>query len=80
MDSELADVVGKLHPMYQTGFDTGSNGSEPPMDLNKVTRLKQKKKEDTFAKLLSKDREPFEEILSQLLLKLQDSMDNSLII
>lgn len=59
-ESGLADVVGKLHPIYHSGFDTGSNGREPPMDLNRVTRPKVKKREEPFAKFLSKDREyPF---------------------
>ena len=48
MDSGLTDVVGKLHPIYQSGFDSGSNGREPPMDLNRVTRPKQMKREDPF--------------------------------
>ena len=63
MDSGLADFVGKLHPMYQSGFDTGSNGREPSIDLNRVTQPKQKKREDHFAKLLSKDSDSFREIL-----------------
>ena len=65
-ESGLADVVGKLHPMYQSGFDTGSSGREPSMDLNRVTRLKVRKREDPFAKFLSKDREdPFKIILNE---------------
>ena len=63
-ESGLDNVVGKLHPMYQSGFDTGSNGREPPMDLNRVTRPKAKEREDPFAKLLSRERDdPFREIL-----------------
>ncbi|MBI2647437.1 hypothetical protein HYW99_03080, partial [Candidatus Woesearchaeota archaeon] len=62
-ESGLADVVGKLHPMYHSGYETGSNGREPPIDLNRVTRPKQKKREDPFAKFLGKKEDPFREIL-----------------
>ena len=63
-ESGLVDVVSKLHPMYQSGFDTGSGGREPPIDLNRVTRPKPKKRDDRFSKFLSREREDsFREIL-----------------
>lgn len=37
-ESGLANLVGKLHPMYHSGYETGSSGKEPPVDLNRVLK------------------------------------------
>lgn len=59
-ESALTDVVRKLHPMYQSGYELGSNGREPPVGLNSVTRPIIEKREDPFDKFLSLNRkDPF---------------------
>ncbi len=54
--------------MYHSGYETGPNGREPSVDLNRVTRPKIKKREDPFAKFLSGERDdPFREILKGII-------------
>jgi len=55
----LLSLVSELHPQYEAGRRLGSEGREPPMTLNNITRPKQRRREDPFERLRLKQDEPF---------------------
>lgn len=56
VESELAKILGCSNPTYDEGKSLGSKGREPPLDLNRVTRPKQRRREEPIIKLFD---EPF---------------------
>ena len=55
VESELAKILGRSNPTYDEGRSLGSKGREPPLDLNRVTRLKQRRQEP----IIKMSDEPF---------------------